>query len=1119
MSEAMRPLQTPASPSSATSRLARSLAALLALTFAALLHAADAPKVTFDLPADSAEKALKRFSEQSGQEVLFASDLTKGIKCNPVHGEMTPADALNAMLSDTGLVAVQEAKSGAFSVRPEWVDEAKNVNRAIAESSKSVRPEKQARTDLDANGEPIVKLDTFEVFGRKTLNMDIQRTRDDVQPYVVFDRATIESSGATSLNDFFRTRLPMNTMQQSNEQSANPAFTSAMNTSRINLRGLGSNQTLILVDGRRMPSTSGNMESLETGSYFFRALIQPDINGIPLSAIERIDVLPSTASGIYGGGAVGGVINIILKKQYSGGELSITYGDTFDRVSSYRQYTLSGGYSSKSGNTRVMVAASHQDTRPLLIGDRVGFLERSRGIAIQNSSFPSPVFIPAGYTSNIVSNTIINGVRQPLVLRNGTPLNSVITSVPTGYGGPGTDAGAALVTRAGTFNVGFPNDYTNGGLRRSLLNNPTIDSAGVTIQHTFTRALDAYIDLAWDRNRGKAESLSGFNPNTSPSGGVQRLVLAANAPANPFNQAIIVAFPSPGLDPGESVSDSINRKIRGGVILAFGPEWKGDFDQSWSMSRLTSSENSRNIGALAGPAILADFQNGTLNPFRDVNLYPFNYNAYIGNRTPAFSGPFDVILVDSNLRAAGPIFRGPFGAFTLSSSLERRNEIMKGGYVDSAILTGGASQGSTYFTERSQLNYSVYSELNGKLYKGNNDHSVVRAINAQMAVRYDKYVNRVPNQEQQIDVPSRTSPLPPISFHDLDLDSPSYTLGLALETNQGITVRTSYGTGFLPPGPQQQAPFVADGSYGQLGNVLDPRRGNTIARYDAFGADIPGTLHTIAAGNPNLKPERSKSISVGLVVEPDSLSGFRLSADFTKIRKSDEIYLISRDQVIALEAQLPGRIQRGQNLPGDLPGWAGPIVSIDSTNVNINKSSVEAFDFQADYSHDYTSIGNLKLYAIGTLQTHRRQQVTPNTDTVELVGLRDGPLKWRGNVGAQFTHGRLTFGWNMQYYGRYSIYASTDSAATKTQRNIQGSDHVPDQRYHDVFISVNTGPRANWIVSDLQLSVSVQNVFNTWPPADMSASAISVLGGGNPDFSLYGDPRLRRFLLTIKKQF
>src|SRR5262249_31019066 len=85
------------------------------------------------------------------------------------------------------------------------------------------------------------------VKGSRILNTDIPRTRDDAQPYVIFDRETIERSGAQNLEDFFKQHLPMNTTALT---SAQLPSTNGVNTA-VNLRGLGENQTLILVDGHR----------------------------------------------------------------------------------------------------------------------------------------------------------------------------------------------------------------------------------------------------------------------------------------------------------------------------------------------------------------------------------------------------------------------------------------------------------------------------------------------------------------------------------------------------------------------------------------------------------------------------------------------------------------------------------------------------------------------------------------------------------------------------------------------------------------------------------------------------------------------------------------------------
>jgi iron complex outermembrane recepter protein len=86
-------------------------------------RAAEAVRLAFDLPADAAEKSLKRFSEQARREVLFASHITRGVRANAVKGEFSARDAINSLLANTGLIAVHDEKTGAFSVRNETRDE------------------------------------------------------------------------------------------------------------------------------------------------------------------------------------------------------------------------------------------------------------------------------------------------------------------------------------------------------------------------------------------------------------------------------------------------------------------------------------------------------------------------------------------------------------------------------------------------------------------------------------------------------------------------------------------------------------------------------------------------------------------------------------------------------------------------------------------------------------------------------------------------------------------------------------------------------------------------------------------------------------------------------------
>lgn len=145
-------------------------------------------------------------------------------------------------------------------------------------------------------------LDTIEVTGSRIKRADIE----GALPITVINRAQIDASGEISVADYLR-GTTFNSFGSIRPQSGSSAQANA----GVSLRGLGSGRTLILVDGRRAPVAAA------TGTF-------QDINAIPLAAVERIEILSDGASAIYGSDAIGGVINIITRKDFNGVE--ITYG-------------------------------------------------------------------------------------------------------------------------------------------------------------------------------------------------------------------------------------------------------------------------------------------------------------------------------------------------------------------------------------------------------------------------------------------------------------------------------------------------------------------------------------------------------------------------------------------------------------------------------------------------------------------------------------------------------------------------------------------------------------------------------------------------------------------------
>jgi outer membrane receptor protein involved in Fe transport len=260
-----------------------------------------------------------------------------------------------------------------------------------------------------------------------------------------------------------------------------------------------------------------------------------------------------------------------------------------------------------------------------------------------------------------------------------------------------------------------------------------------------------------------------------------------------------------------------------------------------------------------------------------------------------------------------------------------------------------------------------------------------------------------------------------------------------------------------------------------------------------------------------------------VIFTPRFVPGFRLSIDYTRIEKVDEIQTPQPQFLLDNEDSFPGRIVRGSNLAGDPPGWAGPITSFDMTLINIAKTSVEAYDVQAGYMLETKRFGDFYGYAIATRQLHYRNQLRPDEPVVDRAGFSGGPLKWRGNLGVDWRRGPLALSWNMQYYDSYWVYtalalpltsAQTEARATSVLN--QGSAAVPRQIYHDLFATYRLNavmPFGAGFLADTEISVGIQNLFDKSPP--ILASTVPVPAG----YSTYGDPRMRRYSISVRKNF
>src|SRR5690554_5440675 len=158
--------------------------------------------------------------------------------------------------------------------------------------------------DNDADEEKAERVERIQVTGSRIQRADLE----GALPVTVIDREAIELSGETSAADLIR-----NTTFNSAGSFRPQSGSSAQGVSQVDMRGLGAGRTLVLVDGRRLTMSSS------TGS-------SQDLNSIPMGAIERIEILTDGASAIYGSDAIGGVINVITRRDFNGVELSVGKG-------------------------------------------------------------------------------------------------------------------------------------------------------------------------------------------------------------------------------------------------------------------------------------------------------------------------------------------------------------------------------------------------------------------------------------------------------------------------------------------------------------------------------------------------------------------------------------------------------------------------------------------------------------------------------------------------------------------------------------------------------------------------------------------------------------------------
>jgi hypothetical protein len=321
---------------------------------AAMATANPQEKKIFNIDAGPAAQTLNQYARQAGIDLGFPIDVVGDIRTNPLKGEYESREALDLLLEGTGLVA-KSASSGVI------ISQVRRTNQEIGRDASAAKRPRTPNGTVPPTSEKEVassRLEEILVTGTRI------RGSEGASPVITITRQEIERASYATVEELID-KLPQNF----GAGASHDRFTDLRSTSNvvggnigqlaggssINLRGLGASSTLVLINGRRI-SSSG------IGAQFV------DVSNIPLSAIERVDVLVDGGSAIYGADAIAGVVNFILRDDYDGAETRIRYGTDTGGDTSEALFGQSIGKEWGSGSILAFYEYYHHDN--LLNTDR-----------------------------------------------------------------------------------------------------------------------------------------------------------------------------------------------------------------------------------------------------------------------------------------------------------------------------------------------------------------------------------------------------------------------------------------------------------------------------------------------------------------------------------------------------------------------------------------------------------------------------------------------------------------------------------------------------------------------------------------------------------------------------
>ncbi len=876
--------------------------------------------------------------------------------------------------------------------------------------------------------------------------------KEGTSPVEVVTAKQIADTGANTVADLLHSIPAFGS--GSNIDTVDGGF--AKGSATASLRGLGSSSTLILLNGRRMTASAYADPNQGKSAVY-------DLNTIPVSSIERIEIFKDGASAVYGSDAIAGVINFITKTDYQGMKLGGSYSGNDNNEFSRKTANFTAGFGDLDKDRYNVFISGDVSQRGVTTIKEVKDINLARLAAVNNRLNPytnqltSEPFFYRERTAGARNFANSYALRADVINRTNCPANTqkLVGSVAA----HNLAATSTLIDR--TFCNFDTNDFAEAqGAGKD---------ANVLSRVTFAIApnLTSFSEFSYSRSErdylGAPRTVQSLSPSTVFALGSAsdfQLILPVGHPDNPFptsRAAVGLRYASKG------GSDNINEGVRALTGLK-GTVGTWDWEAAALYNRSERTETT--FGMQYKPTLMRIM---TENRTLAATLADPTATKDVTN-----TGAAQVIQFDA--KASTTIGKLSGGDIGLAFGAEVRQEKI--------VLTPDE------LTRTGQIIGLANSAIDGKRVIKSGFVEVrtpfTKSFEMDFAGRFDQY-------------PDERSFVPKV--------------GAKWEVSPMATVRGTFAKGFRAPALIQVSP----GGVQSFSTITDSIRcpNGVTALPGAEQVDCARSISSLSGGTPGLESETSKSYSAGLILTPTK--NVDILIDYYKIRKEKETALLSAQFVIDHPENYPGRIIRDQNpavqltdASGKIIPNSGPISAVNRAYVNQGSTEVSGLAFEVAMRKSLGEMGNLSSKLTWEYAISYRRAERPGETESNAVGTAGGISDWATSVGdiprhraawsTNWTRGVHSLTGSVDFVSSVSLLRRTDDDVIYPVPYCYYGTGQPSSAYQlgglpkfsnqsngtcqvDAFTQLGMSYSYSGI-KDLVLSLNIRNLLDTKAPYD-----------------------------------